>query len=123
MQDPGTTMNEYLFSYGTLQKEEVQQRLFGRKLKAIAATLTGYRAVKIRLSAGQVLADAGQEYHLIALPGMAGDRIDGLVLELTEDELLLCDKYEPEEYTRMTVQLESGQQCWIYAAKSPSDMT
>lgn len=114
---------EHLFSYGTLQQAEVQLKLFGRKLKGSPDALKGYRAVKIRLEE-KYRSDSGEDYNLIAVGGHSqGDIIHGLTLELTEEELLFSDKYEPPEYIRISVQLESGLNGWVYAAKEPSDIT
>ena len=46
-------MMELLFTYGTLQLEEVQLQTFGRKLEGKPDALVGYRLVmtKIRMNA------------------------------------------------------------------------
>ena len=42
-------MKEYLFSYGTLQKEKKQIELFGRTLQGFADTLRGYKIATIEI--------------------------------------------------------------------------
>jgi hypothetical protein len=37
-------------------------------------------------------------------------------LDITEEELLLSDKYEPDNYKRIKIILESGKEAWIYIA-------
>jgi hypothetical protein len=44
------------------------------------------------------------------------DIIMGTILELTEEELLLADKYEPSNYFRQPVVLASGKTAWVYLA-------
>jgi hypothetical protein len=43
-------MKEYLFSYGTLQKEKVQIDLFGRILAGSNDVLKGYRVSTIEIT-------------------------------------------------------------------------
>ncbi len=112
-------MKEYLFSYGTLQKEEVQVKLFARLLKGHKDNLKGYRLSSIEITDELFLAKGEQKIQLVATPSNDNnDMIEGAALEVSEEELLLADKYEPGGYTRVQVQLESGKKAWIYAAAS-----
>jgi hypothetical protein len=43
-------MKEYLFSYGTLQKEKVQSDLFGRLLTGTKDILRGYKTSSIKIT-------------------------------------------------------------------------
>jgi Gamma-glutamyl cyclotransferase, AIG2-like len=52
---------------------------------------------------------------LVLVPS-TDDFVEGTALELTTDELLTADKYEPENYQRIKIALESGKKAWIYAA-------
>jgi gamma-glutamylcyclotransferase (GGCT)/AIG2-like uncharacterized protein YtfP len=110
-------VNEYLFSYGTLQEEKVQIELFGRNLQGSKDILRGYRAATIEIKDESFLSNAEQQYHLIAIPSTnKNDNIRGTIFEISREELLLADKYEPEEYKRINVILESGKEAWIYVA-------
>ena len=110
-------MNEYLFSYGTLQKEKVQLELFGRHLKGIKDILTGYKLSTIEIKEESVLSKSEQQYHLIAIPSNDNsDIIEGIVFEISEEELLIADKYETDDYKRVNVVLQSGKEVWIYVA-------
>ncbi|MES1219679.1 MAG: gamma-glutamylcyclotransferase family protein [Bacteroidota bacterium] len=112
-------MNEYLFSYGTLQQEKVQLDLFGRILQGSIDTLKGYKIAPIEIRDKIFLAKGAGKNHLIAIETKdSDDKITGTVLELTEEELLSADKYEPEEYIRVAVILESGKRAWIYTSTS-----
>lgn len=107
--------NEYLFSYGTLQKDKVQLETFGRLLKGTKDTLLGYKLSTIVIVDEDVLAKSGQEIHLLAMPSeVVTDRIDGVIYEITHQELLAADGYETDAYQRVRLRFESGQEAWIY---------
>ena len=42
------------------------------------------------------------------------DGIEGTALELSEEELLFADEYEPDNYKRIKVTLQPGKEAWIY---------
>ena len=44
------------------------------------------------------------------------DEIEGTVFEITTEEMLQADKYEPDNYKRTKVVLQSGKDAWIYTA-------
>ena len=109
-------MKEYLFSYGTLQKEKVQMELFGRRLQGTRDTVSGYQISTIEIKDESVVSKSEQTLHLIAVVSTPNDKIDGMVLELTSQELITADAYETDDYKRIKVTLESGNQAWIYVA-------
>jgi gamma-glutamylcyclotransferase (GGCT)/AIG2-like uncharacterized protein YtfP len=110
-------MKEYLFSYGTLQKEKVQIELFGRILQGSGDTLRGYKVSTIEIKDKSFISKSEQKYHLIAIISKdKNDIIKGTVLEITEEELFVVDKYEPDGYRRVKLVLESGKEAWIYVA-------
>ena len=110
-------MNEFLFSYGTLQKEKVQMELFGRLLKGTRDALKGYKLSTIEIKDESVLNKSEQKYHLIAIPSNdSKDFIEGIVLELSTEELLRADQYETEDYRRVKEVLQSGKGSWVYIA-------
>jgi gamma-glutamylcyclotransferase (GGCT)/AIG2-like uncharacterized protein YtfP len=110
-------MNEYLFSYGTLQKDKVQLETFGRLLKGSKDTLTGYKLSTIKITDEDVLSKSEQEVHLIAIPSeQEADAIDGVIFEITHEELLAADGYETEAYKREKLTFRSGRAAWVYVA-------
>ncbi|HYF31003.1 MAG TPA: gamma-glutamylcyclotransferase family protein [Chitinophagaceae bacterium] len=112
------SMMEYLFSYGTLQKEKVQLELFGRLLTGTTDTLQGYKADTIEIKDEDVLSKSEQQFHLIAVKtNNLNNAIEGTVFELTPEELATADSYETEEYVRVKVKLKSGKESWVYAAR------
>jgi gamma-glutamylcyclotransferase (GGCT)/AIG2-like uncharacterized protein YtfP len=110
-------MTEYLFSYGTLQQEKTQLELFGRKFHGTSDVLKGYKVATIEIKDETFLA-RGEERFQKTLVNTTdrNDSIEGTVFEITHEELLLSDKYEPNNYKRIKVTLESGKEAWIYIA-------
>jgi gamma-glutamylcyclotransferase (GGCT)/AIG2-like uncharacterized protein YtfP len=110
-------MTEYLFSYGTLQKEKVQLELFGRIFQGAPDTLRGHKTTVIEIKDETFLARGEQSNQLtVIISDNKTDAVQGTVLELTKEELLLVDQYEPDGYGRIRVVLESGKQAWLYVA-------
>ena len=102
-------MSEFLFSYGTLQKEEVQLKLFGRILKGSSDTLEDYTLFPVEIEDPEFLARGEDKLQKTLFPtGICGDFVEGTVFEVTEDELLVVDRYEPNNFIRMKVVLKSG---------------
>ena len=117
MQFSDRLMHEHLFSYGTLQRPEVQIELFGRILHSSADTLKGYRIAEIEINDESFLSKGENKNQKTLIISNDQDvYINAVVLEITEEELLLVDKYEPDNYSRIKVKLESGKEAWIYIA-------
>jgi len=110
-------MKETLFSYGTIQKESVQLKLFGRLLHGDKDILRGYKLSPIEIKDRSFLSKGEQNIQLtVTASHNKNDRIEGTVVEISGEELLLADNYEPDNYKRVEVELESGKKAWIYAA-------
>ncbi|MEP6700991.1 MAG: gamma-glutamylcyclotransferase family protein [Bacteroidota bacterium] len=110
-------MKENLFSYGTLQRDNVQFKLFGRLLKGSTDILKGYKLSSIEITDESFISKGEEKFQLIAIPSNdKNDIIEGTLLEVSKLELLLADKYEPAQYTRVNVEFSSGKKGWIYAA-------
>ena len=106
-----------LFSYGTLRLREVQLANYGRELDCEPDVLLGHRLEPIEIEDPEVVRISGKALHTIArATGNAGDRIEGVVLLLTEEELAATDGYETDAYSRVEVTLESGRTAWVYVA-------
>ncbi len=110
-------MKENLFSYGTLQKDKVQIELFGRLLDGVKDILKGYKLSSIEIKDESFLSKGEQKNQLTAVLSKDDtDLIEGTVFEISEEELLAADKYEPDNYKRIEVVLQSGKEAWIYLA-------
>ena len=104
-----------LFTYGTLQLEEVQLDTFGRKLEGRPDILPRYRIVPIRIEDADFVAKSGSADHRnLEFTGNALDSVEGMVFSVTREELEKSDSYEPDGYERVLVQLQSGTKAWIY---------
>jgi len=109
--------SEKLFSYGTLQLESVQLANFGRKLKGSPDVVTGWRLASIQIDDPTVVGLSGFAVHKILVPGKPDDEVDGVVFEITPEELKAADGYETEAYQRIKVKLRTGLEAWVYVAR------
>jgi hypothetical protein len=111
--------SEELFTYGTLQLEEVQLETFGRKLDGRRDALVGYRLVMITIEDEAFVDKSGTARHRnVEFTGNSSDIVEGKVFSVTMNELEQSDAYEPEGYGRVQVQLKSGTNAWVYLDKS-----
>jgi hypothetical protein len=113
---------DYLFSYGTLQREEVQLSTFGRRLKGRPDTLVGYSLKMIEIRDQDfVIASGTAQHRNLEFTGLASDGVEGIALRVTRKELEQADAYEPAGYRRVPVQLKSGLSAWVYLDNSKLD--
>src|SRR6185369_7917892 len=106
---------ESLFTYGTLQLEEVQLATFDRKLEGSPDALVGYRLVMIKIRDENFVAKSGTADHRnLQFTGNPSDLVEGIVFAVTIKELEQSDTYEPEGYERVPVELRSGSKAWVY---------
>ena len=107
-----------LFSYGTLQQEEVQLSTFGRRLRGQRDELPGFEPSLAPIEDLQVVAASGKTHHAnVTFSGRPDSRVGGTVFGITDGELAAADRYEQlASYTRVTVMLASGRQAWVYVA-------
>jgi gamma-glutamylcyclotransferase (GGCT)/AIG2-like uncharacterized protein YtfP len=113
--------SERLFSYGTLQQEQVQLTTFGRRLQGSADALVGYRLKMIRIDDADFIATSGTADHRnLEFTGNSEDVVEGTVLTITHGELEQADAYEPAGYARQLVQLRSGLNAWVYLVQVPA---
>jgi hypothetical protein len=109
---------ERLFSYGTLQQENVQVATFGRVLKGHPDALVGFRQELVEITDPDVLAKSGKRFHPIVMhSGIDADRVAGMVFEITSAELAAADAYEVADYERIAVTLASGVGAWVYVQR------
>jgi gamma-glutamylcyclotransferase (GGCT)/AIG2-like uncharacterized protein YtfP len=106
---------ENLFSYGTLQNQSVQIKNYGRVLEGRLDKLTGYALSMIEITDPEVVALSGAAYHpMVKHTGIVSDVVDGMVFEISADELKRTDEYEVDDYKRVQVVLASGKKAWVY---------
>lgn len=106
---------ELLFSYGTLQLEQVQLESFGRLLHGEDDAMPGYRKTMVEITDPEVLRKSGERFHPIVAPsGDPADEVAGKVFRITSAELAAADQYEVGDYKRVAVRLKSGNEAWVY---------
>jgi hypothetical protein len=84
----------WLFSYGTLQQEDVQLATFGRRLEGRADALPAYATSLFEIT----------------------DEVAGVAFRITPAELAAADTYEVSAYKRIAIRLKSGLEAFVYVA-------
>ncbi len=103
---------EKLFTYGTLQNPDTQKQLLGRALGAGQPdTLLGYRLAKL----------TGIHYVYSILQPQGGSRVEGLLFEVSSEELKKLDDYEGNAYVRVSARLVSKTRAWVYIENPKSE--
>ena len=105
-----------LFSYGTLQQENVQLSTFGRPLQGQKDELLGFEQSLVKIEDPQVVATSGKTHHAnVTFNGRNDSRVNGTVFEITDAELAAADQYEQlAAYKRVAAMLASGKEAWVY---------
>ncbi len=101
--------DQLLFSYGTLQHPEVQLDTFGRLIEGAPDVLPGYTVDYAEIDDHRVVDLSGLATHpIVRATGNPRDKVVGVALLVTEDELDAADEYEVSLYRRISVTLASG---------------
>lgn len=104
-----------LFSYGTLQFEQVQKDTFGRILKGKKELLEGYQVQDLKITDQKVIISSGTDVHpILVYTGVASDVVEGMLFEVSDEELAHADKYEVSDYKRVTLTFKSGIEGFAY---------
>lgn len=111
-----TGTEAWLFSYGTLQRPDIQQANFGRAVESRPDALPGHALTQVPITSPEGVASVGTAYHLNAREtGDPRDEIEGVMLRLTQAELTATDAYEAAfDYERRLVRLKSGLEASVY---------
>src|SRR5258705_9747793 len=104
-----------VFSYGTLQQEDVQLSTFGRLLKGQRDELPGFEPSLVKIEDPQVVATGKTHHANVTFNGRNDSRVSGTVFEITDPELAAADQFEQlAAYKRIAVMLASGKHAWGY---------
>ncbi len=96
---------ERIFTYGTLQDTPIQMQVIGRTLgTGTPDTLRGYKMAK--------LVSIHDIYNIIQ--PQTGSVVNGIVYEVTTEELAKIDEYEGDAYLRVSATLVSTIRAWVY---------
>jgi gamma-glutamylcyclotransferase (GGCT)/AIG2-like uncharacterized protein YtfP len=115
-----------LFSYGTLQHDDVQLSAFGRLLHGSKDELPAFEPSLVAIDDQQIVAEIGRTHHAnVTFNGRSDSRVSGTVFDVTDAELAAADRFEQRfDYKRIDVTLASEKQAWIYVyAGRPSRPT
>ena len=99
-------MNHLIFAYGTLLIPAVQQAVIGRQIVGVREQLSGFRKTTLQ--------DGPDSYP--NLVPQSESKVNGRIIEVTQQELGRIDTYEGGLYTRHKVTVESGAETWVYFA-------
>jgi gamma-glutamylcyclotransferase (GGCT)/AIG2-like uncharacterized protein YtfP len=98
-----------VFVYGTLTDQKILKNIIGRNVSGIPITLDGYDGSK------KIIIE--NESYLAAEKNIECS-IQGLLIEITSEELETLDVYETDAYKRKEVELTNGIKAWIYINKN-----
>ena len=108
---------EYLFSYGTLQQENVQLANFGRLLIGERDYLLGYILEEILITDEKVIRESGKNVHpILKYTGNPNQCVSGTVFQVSNIDLEKSDSYEVSDYQRVSAKLKSGITSWVYVS-------
>ena len=109
-------MMPLLFSYGSLQQEEVQVSTFGRKLTGEKDLLIGYEPSLVKIADPEVAKRLKKLHHdNVRKTGDDWSNVQGTVFEVTDADLAKSDALEAQfGYTRVSVPLASEKEAWVY---------
>jgi hypothetical protein len=105
-----------LFSYGTLQQDDVQFAAFGRRLEGHRDELVGFEPTLVKIEDSALAAKVGKTHHANASrTDDAQSRVAGMTFEVSDAELAGVDAYERRfDYARIQAKLASGRTAWVY---------
>lgn len=107
-----------LFSYGTLRYRQVQIDTFGRELDSRPGQLVGYAKSMLEITDPAVVESSGERFHpIISYTGDLADKVDGVIMLITDEELAQADRYEVDDYRRVGADTVDDQKVWVYIAK------
>jgi len=112
-----------IFSYGTLQNEDVQRKTYGRRLEGQPDALPCFAPALVKIDDAEVVAALGKTHHAnAAFTGNVEDHVTGMAFEISDDELTRTDGYEaPFAYRRIEADLASGRRAWVYVHRPGDD--
>lgn len=77
--------------------------------------LVGYKLDYIEIFDQEVLEKSEEKFHpILSFSGKNEDKVQGILFEITEEELKKADEYEVADYKRIKTTFESGKEGFIY---------
>ena len=105
-----------LFSYGTLQHEDVQLSTVGRRLRGERDELVSYEPSSVKIDDPHLVTSLGRTHHAnVTFNGRRESRVAGTAFDVTDAELARFDEFELAFfYRRIEATLASGRRAWVY---------
>ena len=94
-----------LFTYGTLQKHDVQQELVGTVQDGVVEAIEGYVVVNDYF--------VDDDFYPRLTPFLNGI-VYGRVMQFDDEQIAILDEYESEAYERVVVHTKSGKEVEVY---------
>ena len=109
-----------VFSYGAFTQAHVHQAVYERRLNGRLDSLPGYRLKLIDVPEHAV-GTLRVEQQPAAVPGESDDLIAGMRYEISNAELAAVEEVNQEFFDKVWVRLASGEDAWVFVAKSNSE--
>ena len=103
---------ENLFIYGTLINPYTQREILGRRLEFSKDILEDYEGSRVLIK---------ECVHPVIF-SKNGSSIEGFLTKVSEEELIIIDKYKGKKFERARVQLKSGNEAFVYVGISPQNL-
>lgn len=105
-----------LFTYGSLQRPDVQLATFGRHLVGGPDELRQYHLARVPINDPRIVEEFGaSHFNNARFDGSETSQLAGMAFEMTDDEIAQADGYEARySYMRVLVRLASGRSAWVY---------
>lgn len=98
-----------LFSYGSLQRADVQLATFGRIPSGRRDELLAFELIPAARSGSG---------HANVVRGAPESRVAGVAFDVSDAEMAAVDEYERrDDYTRIEATLASGRSTWVYVSR------
>jgi len=121
-------MTERLFVYGTLMESGIQKEVFGREIAGVPDLLYGYITGTVTFgnetypAIRKAVSESSGGNRMVEIQGNGEESLNeavpsgvqGIVLLVSDEDILEADFYEGEYYTRTLVTLDSGTMAYVY---------
>lgn len=111
------SVDQLLFIHATLQNRELQLDTIGRAPDAEPDVLPGHTVDFVEIRDCRFSDQLGTtRYPQVRATGDPLDKVTGLVLHVSEDELEAVDQIEASLFWRKRAALGSGREAWVYVS-------
>lgn len=111
------SVDQRLFIHATLQNQQLQRDTIGRVPASEADVLPGYTVDFVEIVDCRFSDQLGTtHYPQLRATGDPLDKVTGLVLHVSEEELEAVDQIEASLFWRKREALGSGHEAWVYVS-------